>query len=190
MTPVQGNAGVGGGTPASLLMPKMEFIVLISCYQVEYQKNVSDIFDKCPKKLKLHDQEHEQKFLMSPSCIMLSKDFFLHSFIRERLPRRKRQALVLGCRLLLAKATGPFGAVWRLFSFYLKCPLACDICAGCYVEGGGRKKEKNILPIAFLIPTLLCFLSSPSSKGSFLPKCLAKQKRCYCFCMKNKSLIY
>uniref|UniRef100_A0A8C7B4V6 Uncharacterized protein n=1 Tax=Neovison vison TaxID=452646 RepID=A0A8C7B4V6_NEOVI len=53
-----------------------------------------------------------------------------------------------------------------------------------------EERKRNILPIAFLIPALLCFPFSPSSKGSFPPKCLAKQKRCCCFCMKNKSLIY
>lgn len=96
---------------------------------------------------KLHDQEYEQNFLMNLSCIVLSKDFFVvgvHSFIRNSLPWRKQEALLLGCGLRLAKATGPVRAVSRLFSFYLKCPLACSICAGCYVERGGKKKEKEI----------------------------------------------
>ena len=34
----------------------------------------------------------------------------------------------------------------RALFLYLKCPLACSICAGRCVEGDGRKKEKKKYP--------------------------------------------
>lgn len=86
--------------------------------------------------------------------------------------------------------TSPVRWISKLFfSFYFKCPLASNICAGCNVERSRRKKEKKQstnCPHSWTAPLSL-FLSSA---GSFPHKCLAKQKRCCCFCMQNKSLIY
>lgn len=139
---------------------------------------------------KLHDQAYEQKFLMSPSCIMLSKDFFLHLFIRERLPLKTASPAF---RLPTPACKSNWSFRSSVETFFLLPQVPSSVRYLCRLLCRRRWKEerkRNILPIAFLIPTLLCFLPSPSSKGSFLPKCLAKQKRCCCFCMKNKSLIY
>lgn len=71
------------------------------------------------------------------------------------------------------------------FSFYFKCPLASSVCAGCYVEGGRkRRKEKEIhLLLSSLLnrSTLLSFLSRVISTQ--VPgKTSSTTKRCRCFC--------
>lgn len=95
------------------------------------------------------------------------------------LPRGK-EAGCSGCRCCLHRQPVPWMWMSGRFFFYLKCPLACNLGAGCYAEGGGKerkKRKRNSLPIATLIPESLGFSSSPSSEGSFPQKCLAKQKK-------------
>lgn len=72
---------------------------------------------------------------------MLSKEGFFVSFTRE-MPPCGRQAGCSGCRLLPAQATSP-ADVNVSFLFYLKCPLACNLGAGCHAEGGGKERERE-----------------------------------------------
>lgn len=181
----------GIGTSASLITSKTEFMVLISCYQVGYLREdcclcIQQTLQEVEKKL--HSWECEQTFFISQSRTMLSKGFFVCSFMKDMLPCGKREWL-LGRRLLSAQATGPAGVDGK--NFFLLPQVPSSVQYLCRLLCRRRWKEKrNILPIALLIPESLCFSFSPSSKGSFAQKYLAKQKRCCCFCMGNKSLIY
>ena len=171
----------------------MGFIILVTCYQVGYWTRhyciwtwqMSQEIEK-----ELHYWECEHDFFISQSCIKLSKDFlFACSFTRVMLPGGKKSAQAfkrpspscLHRQLALAER-------WRRFFFFFSPPQAPSsvryLRRLLYREEGGEKK-RNLLPIAALIPKLLRFSFSPSSKGSFPPKCLAKQKRCFAFAWKT-----
>lgn len=81
------------------------------------------------------------------------------------------------CRLLLTQATAPLRVDAEMFFFYLKCPLACSICAGCCIEGGDRKREEEYSSNCYPNFQIALLLSPPSSEGSFPHKRLAKQKK-------------
>lgn len=171
----------------------MGFIILVTCYQVGYWTRHYYI---CIRQMsqeverELHYWEYEHDFFISQSCIKLSKDsLFARSFIKVMLPGGKKNCtgFQVAISFLPAQTTGSIWAMSKFFFFsHLKRPLACNICLGCYIEEGGEKK-RNILPIAALIPELLrfFFFFSPSSKGSFPLKCLAKQKKCFAFAWKT-----
>lgn len=174
-----------------LTVSKMGFIILVTCYQVGYWTRhyyicIWQMSQEVEKEL--HYWEYEHDFFISQSCIKLSKDsLFARSFIKIMLPGGKKLHRLSGGYLLPAWTDNwPCLSDVVVFFFFphLKRPLACNICVGCYIEEGGEKK-RNMLPIAALISELLHFSFSPSSKGSFPPKCLAKQKRCFAFAWKT-----
>lgn len=172
----------------------MGFIILVTCYQVGYWTRhyyicIRQMSQEVEKEL--HYWEHEHDFFISQSCIKLSKDFFVCLFIyQSHAAWRKKSAQAfkwpspscLHRQLALAERCRR-GFFFFFFFPRLKRPLVCNICVGCYIEEGGEKKRN--LPVAALIPELLRFSFSPSSEGSFPPKCLAKQKRCFAFAWKT-----
>ncbi|XP_036043723.1 uncharacterized protein LOC118583974 isoform X2 [Onychomys torridus] len=104
---------------------------------------------------------------------------------RQMKKRMHRRCCHVGNWLLLVRfssaCTGTGSVRWIsklfFFSFYFKCPLASNICAGCYVERGRGKKEKSNPPIV-LIPELLhspCFFPQ---RGHFHTSIRQNKKSC------------
>uniref|UniRef100_A0A8C6N4B8 Transmembrane protein n=1 Tax=Mus spicilegus TaxID=10103 RepID=A0A8C6N4B8_MUSSI len=74
------------------------------------------------------------------------------------------------------------------FFLLLQVPSSEQYLCRLLCKGGGMKKEERNPPIGVLLPGVLLsvffmYFFFPSSQGSFPHKCLAKQKRCRCFCM-------
>jgi hypothetical protein len=74
------------------------------------------------------------------------------------------------------------------FFLLLQVPSSEQYLCRLLCKGGGMKKEERNPPIGVLIPGVLLsvffmYFFFPSSQWSFPHKCLAKQKRCRCFCM-------
>lgn len=77
-----------------------------------------------------------------------------------------------------AEASGPVRSDVRLFfSFYLKCPLACDICAGCYVGGREKKAKMKVSQSVFTFLNCSAFPFLLSPRGHFCLSVWQKQKQ-------------
>lgn len=141
-------SSMGGGPSASLIMPEREPRVLISCYQFGYWKHVIFTFDKCSKKLEgnciTENMNAISLLVQAASCYGRVFCLFVRlSALCCQGGNGQQGFYVAGSCLQSQRVLSEWSQDFS--SFYLKCPLACNICAGCYAEGGGRKKEKEIL---------------------------------------------
>lgn len=170
----------------------MGFIILVTCYQVGYWTRHYYI---CIRQMsqeverELHYWEYEHDFFISQSCIKLSKDsLFARSFIKVMLPGGKKNCtgFQVAISFLPAQTTGSIWAMSKFFFFPPQAPSSVQYLPRLLYRGRWREEKKystNRCPNSWIAP--LFFFFSPSSKGSFPLKCLAKQKKCFAFAWKT-----